>query len=57
MITYIFGIILEHCCFGKTKKEQKLIHKIQDDIVELTKEELEQLTNFITKPKKSFGCC
>ena len=39
--------IMEYCCFGKKKERKRLIHEIKEDVLALTKEELEHLRNFI----------
>jgi hypothetical protein len=49
---------MEYCCFGKKKKERKrLIHEIKEDVLALTKEELEHLRNFILVPRDRYLTC
>ena len=53
--TIIDGLL--YCCFGKLKnKEIKLIHKVKNDVKELTKEELDHLKNFLLKDHKQYCC-
>ena len=51
--------IMEYCCFGKKKKERRrLEHEIKQDVMSLTKEELEHLRNFILIPRDRYlSCC
>ena len=39
MLLYIIDTIINHCCFGKPKKEIKFIHRIKEDVLE-PKEEI-----------------
>ena len=58
MIGLIY-IIMDYCCFGKpTQKEKKLIHKIKEDVLALTQEELEHLRNYLLAPRDRYlNCC
>ena len=51
--------IMEYCCFGKERRARKrLIHEIKQDVLALTKEELEHLRNFILVPRDRYlSCC
>ena len=51
--------IMEYCCFGKKKKKERrrLIHEIKEDVLALTKEELEHLRNFILVPRDRYLTC
>ena len=51
--------IMEYCCFGKKKREKKrLTHEMKEDVLALTKEELEHLRNFILVPRdRCVSCC
>ena len=51
--------IMEYCCFGKRKKERKrLIHEVKEDVLALTKEEVEHLINFRLVPRVTHvSCC
>ena len=50
--------IMDYCCFGKKKKERKrLIREIKEDVLALTKEELEHLRNFILVPRDRYLTC
>ena len=40
----LFNMVFGYCCFGRAvRKEQKLINRIKEDILILTKEELDHL--------------
>jgi hypothetical protein len=52
MLYYIIDAIINYCCFGKPKKEIKLIHRIKEDVLDLTEAELEQLRKHLGN-----GCC
>jgi hypothetical protein len=52
MLLYIIDAIINYCCFGKPKKEIKLIHRIKEDVLDLTEAELEQLRKHLGN-----GCC
>jgi hypothetical protein len=61
-LIYMIGliyIIMDYCCFGKpTQKEKKLIHKIKEDVLALTQEELEHLRNYLLAPRDRYlNCC
>ena len=49
MLLYIIDTIINYCCFGKQKK---LIHRIKEDVIDLTETELEQLRKHLGN-----GCC
>ena len=51
--------IMEYCCFGKKKRERKrLVQEIKQDVLALTKEELEHLRNSILVPRgRCVSCC
>ena len=55
----MLSYIMEYCCLGKKKRERKrLIHEIKEDVMALTKEELEHLRNFILVPRdRCVSCC
>ena len=55
----MFHYIMEYCCFGKKKRDRKrLVHEIKEDVMALTKEELEHLRNFILVPRdRCVSCC
>ena len=55
MIYYLISIIINSCCFGKEQK--KLIDKVKDDVKELTKEEIQLLTKYMTKPLRDKTYC
>ena len=52
MLYYIIDAIINYCCFGKPKTEIKLIHRIKEDVLELSREELDHLRKHLGN-----GCC
>ena len=50
---------MDYCCFGKpTQKEKKVIHKIEEDVLALTQEELDHLRNYLLAPRDRYlNCC
>ena len=51
--------IMDYFCFGKKKKDRKkLDNEIKQEVLALTKEELEHLRNFILVPRDRYlSCC
>ena len=55
----MLSYIMEYCCFGKKRRDRKrLVHEIKQDVLALTKEELEHLWIFILVPRDRYvSCC
>ena len=52
--------IMEYCCFGKkVRKEKQLLKAVKDNVLELSKEEVEHLKHFLIKKttQKISSCC
>ena len=52
--------IMEYCCFGKkVRKEKQLLKAIKDNVLELSKEEVEHLKQYLIKKttQKITSCC
>ena len=51
---------MEYCCFGKNvRKEKQLLKAIKDNVLELSKEEVEHLKQYLIKKttQKISTCC
>ena len=60
MLYYIFTVIWNECCFGKsTKQDNTLIKELKHELVEFSKEELNEIKEYLLRPleKESFSCC
>jgi hypothetical protein len=62
MISFILQSIYQHCCFGwkPSRREVRLLHRIKDDVEELTAEEMDHLQRFLLRnynEDKKFCCC
>jgi hypothetical protein len=58
MLSYLFGVIVNNCCFGKpTSRERKLIDRLLDDVKELTTEELCLLRSRMIGGREKSYCC
>ena len=60
MLYYIFNVLWNECCLGRyTKQDNNLIKEFKHEVVELTKEELKEIKEFLLRPLKqqSLGCC
>ena len=51
--------IMEYCCFGKkVRKEKQLLKAIKDNVLELSKEEVEHLKHYlIRKTTQNISSC
>ena len=54
----LFNMVFDYCCFGRAfKKEQKIIHRIKEDVLALTQEELDHLRNYLFSSDRYLACC
>ena len=54
----LFNMVFDYCCFGRAfKREQKIIHRIKEDVLALTQEELDHLRNYLFSSDRYLTCC
>ena len=59
MLQFLLQAIYGLCCGMQSEKERRLLHRVCEDVRELTNEELDHLTKTIGKhqPVKNIRCC